>query len=161
MARGETVRCRLTVCFEEPFWIGYLERTGSGRYAVCRVTFGAEPTDAEEYDFLLKNAYGLPFSPAVAGEPPPPRAANPRRMQREARRQMRSAAIGARARQALKLQHEQSAEARKTRRKEQNEAKAERRFLTRQEKSGRSAMGTDDHKKHEKGRKNLAMTGRG
>lgn len=118
-----------------------MERTGGGRYAVCRVPFGAEPMDAEGYDFLLKYAYGLPFSPEVTGVPPPPRAANPKRMQREARRQMRSAAISARARQALKLLHGQSAEARKTRRKEQNEAKAERRFLMRQEKKREKRKG--------------------
>ena len=42
----------LTVLFEQPFWIGILERSGEGRYEACKVTFGAEPRDAEVYDFL-------------------------------------------------------------------------------------------------------------
>ena len=45
----------LTVLFEQPFWIGILERSGERRYEACKITFGAEPRDAEVYDFLLRN----------------------------------------------------------------------------------------------------------
>lgn len=41
---------RLTVFFEEPFWIGVFERISEGRLSVCKVTFGAEPKDYEIYD---------------------------------------------------------------------------------------------------------------
>ena len=53
----DKVSGRLTVFFEEPFWIGVFER---------KVTFGAEPKDYEVYDFVLRNYYRLKFSPAVA-----------------------------------------------------------------------------------------------
>ena len=53
---------RLTVFFEEPFWIGVFERISEGKLSVCKVTFGAEPKDYEIYDFVLKNYYRLKFS---------------------------------------------------------------------------------------------------
>ena len=35
----------LTILFEAPFWIGLYERTDSGKYEVCKITFGSEPKD--------------------------------------------------------------------------------------------------------------------
>lgn len=134
MARDEAVRCYLTVCFEEHFWIGLYERFCGGRYEVCRIVFGAEPSSAEVYDFLLRNVYRLAFSPAVEAEMSGPRAVNPKRMQREARRQMQSAALGTRAQQALKVQQEQAQDTRKARRQERRETDEQRRYELRQEK---------------------------
>ena len=34
---------KLTVYFEEPFWVGVFERMENGKLSVCKVTFGAEP----------------------------------------------------------------------------------------------------------------------
>ena len=62
----DKVSGRLTVFFEEPFWIGVFERISDGKLSVCKVTFGAEPKDYEIYEFVLKNYYRLRFSPAVA-----------------------------------------------------------------------------------------------
>ena len=36
---------KLTVFFEDPFWVGVFERISEGRLSVCKVTFGAEPKD--------------------------------------------------------------------------------------------------------------------
>lgn len=73
---------KLTVLFEDPFWIGVFERISSGKLSVCKVTFGAEPRDYEIQDFILKNYSHLRFSPcvdiAVKKE-----STNPKRMQRE------------------------------------------------------------------------------
>ena len=38
----ETVVCRLTVFFEEPFWVGVYERVTEGRLEAARVVFGDE-----------------------------------------------------------------------------------------------------------------------
>ena len=57
---------RFTVLFEGPFWIGLYEREENGLYAACKVTFGAEPSDAEVYVFLNRHWGSLRFSPAVA-----------------------------------------------------------------------------------------------
>ena len=134
MPRDDAVRCRLTVCFEDPFWIGLYERTSGGLYEVSKITFGAEPMDAEGYGFLLAHAYHLAFSPPVEAEMAALRMVSPKRMQREARRQMQSAAVGTKAQQALQLQREQAAEDRKAARKERNDADDARRYALRQEK---------------------------
>ena len=55
----------LTVLFDEPFWIGLLERFDGKKYEVCKVTFGAEPKDYEVYQFLLRNTYKLKFSTPI------------------------------------------------------------------------------------------------
>ena len=57
----DKVSGRLTVFFEEPFWIGVFERISEGKLSVCKVTFGAEPKDYEVYDFVLRNYYRLKF----------------------------------------------------------------------------------------------------
>ena len=62
----DKVSGRLTVFFEDPFWVGVFERISDGKLSVCKVTFGAEPKDYEVYDFVLKNYYQLRFSPVVA-----------------------------------------------------------------------------------------------
>ena len=61
----DKVSGRLTVFFEEPFWIGVFERISEGRLSVYKVTFGVEPKDYEIYDFVLRNYYQLRFSPAI------------------------------------------------------------------------------------------------
>ena len=45
----DKVSGRLTVFFEEPFWIGVFERISEGKLSVCKVTFGAEPKNYEVY----------------------------------------------------------------------------------------------------------------
>ena len=62
----DKVSGKLTVFFEEPFWVGVFERVSEGNLSVCKVMFGAEPKDYEVYEFVLKNYYQLQFSPAVA-----------------------------------------------------------------------------------------------
>ena len=41
----DRVSGKLTVYFEEPFWVGVFERIESGKLSVAKVTFGAEPKD--------------------------------------------------------------------------------------------------------------------
>ena len=51
----ETGYARLTVYFEDPFWVGLFLRGGGGTWEACKVTFGPEPKDCEVYAFLLEN----------------------------------------------------------------------------------------------------------
>ena len=127
-------RARLTVFFEEPFWVGLYERETDGRYEVCKITFGAEPREYEVYQHLMDHWRALRFSPSIEAAAMDERRRNPKRMQREARRAVQSAGVGTKAQQALKLQQEQGKLERKTRTKEQREAEAQRRFEQRQEK---------------------------
>ena len=73
---------RLTVFFEEPFWVGVFERIENGRLSVAKVTFGAEPKEPEVLIYLLRHYYRLPFSPAVETAVKPAHR-NPKRAQRE------------------------------------------------------------------------------
>ena len=131
----DTVSSKLTVMFEEPFWIGLYEREYVGRYEVCKITFGPEPKDYEVYAFLLDNMQRLVFSPPIAAEKTKEKRINPKRMQRQISRQLASyEGIGTKAQQALKLQHEEGKQARKKRTKEEKDAEAERRFEQRQQK---------------------------
>ena len=101
----DKVSGKLTVFFAEPFRIGIFERISEGKLSVCKVTFGAEPKDYEVYDFVLKNYYRLRFSPAVATDVKEA-GRNPKRVQREVRKQVQNTGIGTKSQQALKLQQE-------------------------------------------------------
>ena len=129
----DKVSGKLTVFFEEPFWIGVFERLSEGKLSVCKVTFGAEPKDYEIYDFVLKNYGRLRFSPAVAADVREA-ARNPKRVQREVRGQVQNTGIGTKAQQALKLQQEQWKTERKTVSREQREAEKQRQFELKQQK---------------------------
>lgn len=124
---------KLTVFFEEPFWVGIFERVEDGKLSATKVTFGAEPKDYEINAFLQKNYYSLNFSPAVDTVVKEVKK-NPKRMQRDVKKQLQDTGIGTRSQQALKLQQEQNKISRKTKSREQKLAEEERRFSLKQEK---------------------------
>ena len=53
---------KLTVYFEEPFWVGVFERIEDGKLSVAKVTFGAEPKDYEVQEYIRKYYSSLKFS---------------------------------------------------------------------------------------------------
>ena len=88
----DKVSGRLTVFFEELFWVGVFER-------------------------VIKEA-----------------GHNPKRVQREVRKQVQNSGIGTKSQQALKLQQEQLKTERKAVSREQREAEKERKFELKQHK---------------------------
>lgn len=127
------VWCRLIVCFEDPFWVGVFERIQDGKLAAAKVTFGSEPKDYEVSEFILRRYYSLQFSPAVETAVKD-REKNPKRMQRDVKRQMENTGIGTKSQQALKLQQEQNKKLRKEKSREKKLAESERRFEMKQQK---------------------------
>ena len=127
------VRSRLTVYFEDPFWIGVFECIENKKLSVCKVTFGAEPTGAEIQEFILNNYYSLQFSPAVTTVVKETKK-NPKRLQREAKKQMLNTGIGTKSQVALKLQQEKNKQERKVRSKEEKDAEKLRMFELKQQK---------------------------
>ena len=127
------VKGKLTVFFEEPFWVGVFERYEDGKLSVAKVTFGAEPKDYDVYQFILEHYYGLQFSPAVVAVAKETKK-NPKSMKRDARNQMQKIGIGTKSQQALKLQQEQNKQQRKVKRREQKMAETERMFELKQQK---------------------------
>ena len=123
----------LTVFFQEPFWIGVFERIEDGKLSVAKVTFGAEPKDYEVQEFVLKYYYRLQFSPAVAAAVKEARK-NPKRVQRDVKKQLQNVGIGTKSMQALKLQQEQNKQERKLRSRKKKEADDLRMFALKQQK---------------------------
>lgn len=100
---------------------------------VCKVTFGAEPTDQEVIEFIDKNWNQLKYSRPIETEVKP-RPRNPKRQLREARRQTQNTGIGTKSQQALKLQQEENKQVRKALSKEQRDVDKERKFELKQAK---------------------------
>ena len=129
----DKVNEKLTVYFEEPFWVGVFESIEAGKLSVAKVTFGAEPKDYEVQEYIQKHYDSLKFSPAVDTVVKDIKR-NPKRMQREAKKQMQETGIGTKSQQALKLQQEQNKQERKVRSREKKEADELRMFELKQQK---------------------------
>lgn len=131
---------KLTVFFENPFWVGVFERIESGKLSVCKVTFGAEPKDYDVWSYVLKNYCRLKFSPSV-DVIVKKEATNPKRVQRELRRQAACSGIGTKSQQALQLQREKSKMEKKAISREQREVEKQRQFELRRQKQKKKHRG--------------------
>ncbi len=125
------MKASLTVFFEDPFWIGVFERIENEKLSVCKITFGAEPKDYEVWDYALQHYYELVFSPTI--ELKTRHAAdNPKRRQRNARKNLETRGIGTKSQQALQKQREEmKTEHRQVSQEKRNE-EAQRRFEMKQ-----------------------------
>ena len=124
----DKVNGKLTVFFEEPFWVGIFERIEDGKLSAAKVTFGAEPKDCEVQEYIQKWYFSLKFSPVVETVVKDIKR-NPKRMQREAKKQMLEIGIGTKSQQALKLKQERKEKSRK-----RKEAEEQRMFELKQRK---------------------------
>ena len=127
----DRVSGRLTVFFEDPFWVGVFERIENRKLSVAKVTFGRDPKDYEVLEFINRNYYHLQFSPAVETVVKDTKK-NPKRAQRDAKKQTLETGIGTKSQQALKLQQEQNKQERKVRSREQRDAESQRLFELKQ-----------------------------
>ena len=118
---------KLTVFFDEPFWVGIFERCDNGRLSVCKVTFGAEPKEQEIYEFVLRHFTKLRFSQEVDIKQHKT-ADNPKRRQRNARKQMEHSDVGTKSQMALQMQLERNKLERKVKTREQKLADKQRMF---------------------------------
>lgn len=125
--------CKLTIYFDNPFWVGVFERFEDDQLSVGKVIFGAEPKDCEVWEFLQKNYAKLRFSASVPAEQRRT-ADNPKRRQRTVRKQLESRGIGTKSQQALAAEREQQKIQRKQNSRLQQEAELQRRFELKQQK---------------------------
>lgn len=128
----DTVKVRLTVLFEDPFWVGVYERSENLRLQVSRIVFGSEPKDYEVYDYLIKYWHRLKLSPPVAEDFKSERRMSPKRMQRAVSDELSERGIGTKAQNALKMQQEQNKLVRKSFQKKKREDEAQRQFELKQ-----------------------------
>ena len=100
---------------------------------MAKVTFGAEPKDYEVQEYIQKCYFSLKFSPVVETVVKDIKR-NPKRMQREAKKQMMEIGIGTKSQQELKLQQEQNKQERKEKGRKKKEAEEQRMFELKQRK---------------------------
>jgi hypothetical protein len=125
---------KLTVYFDEPFWVGVFERREFGRLETARVVFGAEPKDYEICEYIRLHYNQLVFGPPLGTEITESRRINPKRMQRKIRQEVSAVGIGTKAQQAIKLEREAGKAKRRSLQKACREAREKQKFELRQAK---------------------------
>jgi len=125
---------KLTVYFEDPYWIGIFEREDETGYRVSRIVFGSEPTDAELYEYIQQNYSRLDFSKPLKNQVKIERKKNFKRMQREVRKEVYEVGVGTKAQQAMKLQVELNKKERQVNSRERQRKEEAVKFKMRQEK---------------------------
>lgn len=128
------IQTKLTVFFEDPFWVGVLERIDGDRLEAVRVVFGGEPKNYEIYSFFIQNWSTLKFSPIVKTKSMIEKRINPKRIQRQIQDQLGQKGVGTKAQQALKLQHEENKSVRLQRSQQEKEDAQQRKFELKQKK---------------------------
>ena len=131
---------KLTVFFENPFWVGIFENFENDNLSVCKVTFGSEPKEYEIYDFILKKFYNLRFSNEMKSNFRE-KAKNPKRRQREIKKELQSKKFFKKSEEILKLQYEENKKERKIKTKQEEELEKQRKFLLKQEKKKKKHRG--------------------
>ena len=126
------VSVKLTVYFEDPFWIGIFERSIDEKLSVCKVIFGAEPKDNEVLELVLNRYSKLKYSPEIQYEKVFKEKVNPKRVQRDVKKQLNNKGVGTKSQQALKLQQEQNKTIRRIKTKEQKELEKEKMYSLKQ-----------------------------
>ena len=130
----DEVSGKLQVFFEESFWIGIFEYVYRDELTVCKIIFGPEPKENEIQEFVLRNYYKLRFSPTIKSVVKKKEKINPKRLQREIKKQVKEVGVGTKSQQALKLQHEESKTDRKIRTRKQKEQEERYKFQLKQQK---------------------------
>ncbi len=125
---------KLTVFFEEPFWVGVFEREDEAGFRASRVVFGAEPTDVELYEYIQCQYANLDFGKPIKNQVKIVRKKNFKRMQREVRKAVYEEGVGTKAQQAMKLQMELNKAERQNQSREQREEEKALKFKLKQEK---------------------------
>lgn len=133
-------RCssKLTICFEDPFWIALIELEDNGSYSVARHVFGPEPSQPEVEAFVASNWNRLRFTEEVEVEKiggSSDKRINPKRLRRIIEKEMAQCPTrGTKAQQALAEQREAAAQERKASAKQRKEELKDERFRQKQAK---------------------------
>ena len=136
------VSSALTVYHDGQFWVGVFERVEDGKLSVCRIVFGAEPSGEEIQELVCMRWNRLCFTHAIALEDAAPKpAANPKRRQREAARELRKTGLSTKAQQALSEEREALAQKHKADNRERREQEKHERFERCREKRKRKRRG--------------------
>ena len=131
------MKTEFTLYFDGQFWVGVIERHEADRVRAVRIVFGAQPSDAELYEFLLTHANALlrRLDEAAWASDIGQRQAthhNPKRSQRQASHLARRALPSTASQAAIQAERERTAQERASAtRKEKREKAEEKRQLAR------------------------------
>lgn len=144
MSKTKAYTIKATVLLENSLWVALFERNDSEGYAVARKIFGGDPSDAELYEFVSTHFDELKFTEPHAFNLIIKRK-NPKRLQREVRREMEKAKKGlpstTHAQEVLRIDLEKRKKLKKTVSKAQKEAQIEEKFQQKQAKRKKKHKG--------------------
>lgn len=124
---------KIRVLFEGPFYIGIFEKVINDKVYIAKVTFGKEPKDKELNAYLNENYYKLKWQ--ISDETfKDIEIKNPKRKQREARKEMLKKTVGTKSQNAIKKQYEENKSLNKKKAKENKELLIELKYELRQKK---------------------------
>ncbi|ATO48060.1 YjdF family protein [Brevibacillus laterosporus] len=115
---------KLTVLYDGQFWVGVIEYEEKNKLKAARNLFGAEPKDAEILEFVQKDLRDLldrATISAVLALDKKERRINPKRMIREARKEINNRGVSTKAEQAIQQDLEKRKKERKVLSKERKE----------------------------------------
>ncbi|PPA85222.1 DUF2992 domain-containing protein [Brevibacillus laterosporus] len=115
---------KLTVLYDGQFWVGVIEYKEKNKLKAARNLFGAEPKDAEILEFVQKDLRDLldrATISSVLALDKKERRINPKRMIREARKEMNNRGVSTKAEQAIQQDLEKRKKERKVLSKERKE----------------------------------------
>lgn len=128
---------KVTIFLDGPYWVGTFERMDKKGYSIARNIFGAEPSDAEVHEFVLNHYQELKFGAPQEFKLVIKRM-NPKRAQREARREMerikKTTKPSSQAQDYMREELEKNKKEKKRTNKAEKEARKEKQFLLKQEK---------------------------
>ena len=134
---------KLTILFDSPYWVGVLEETRDGMLFAARIVFGAQPSDEQIYTFVLTDLDDLrdQMTVGVAAKMTARRRMNPKRAQREIRRELAQRGVSSKAHEAMRRQRESNKRERQQVTREERDAQREHKRRTRREKARKKHRG--------------------
>ena len=135
-----SVSSTLTVYHDGQFWVGIVEHVEDGRLSACRIVFGAEPSDEEILQLVVRKWESLRFL-GEADAAPLKIAKNPKRRLREAARELSRRPVSTKSQQALSEARESQKIENRARRSQAKREESEERFERRQQKMKQTRKG--------------------
>ncbi|WP_273707013.1 YjdF family protein [Leuconostoc mesenteroides] len=127
----------LTIIFDQPFYVGIFERKTGDVYEVSKINLGtSEPRDSLIYELLIENWHHVRFNTVnIANNEKIQKKISPKRMQRLAKKALKSG-LSTKAQEAVKLaQTAQKIEKKKHKSLRNQEIKEQRYLLSQKKKS--------------------------
>lgn len=127
----------LTIIFDQPFYIGVFERKTGDVYEASKINLGtSEPRDSLIYELLIENWHHVRFNTVnIANNEQIQKKISPKRMQRLAKKDLKSG-LSTKAQEAVKLaQTAQKLEKKKHKSLRNQEIKEQRYLLSQKKKS--------------------------